>query len=760
MMRIKIHLFLVALLGSLTLSSQTPQFNAGACGTGAPAAQWEQWMQEKMAEYKASQQSGNRGYNTTIPVVVHVIYTGETYGTFPNVDSNQIKSQIAILNKDFAGTGLTSASVPTVFAGLKANTGITFCLAAKDPQDNAMAEKGVHRVNANTLSWLSPGTPTLDLKNYFYNTIMPATIWDPTKYLNIWISDKPPGYSLNGFASYPSASSLSGLWGTNFGTATTDGIWVYTKAFGNIGVVSPTDFGRTCTHELGHWLGLRHIWGDGNCLSDYVNDTPQQKQAYFGVPTHPVGVDQCGSNTAPNGIMFMNFMDMTDDITRYMFTSEQNVRMQTALSQSPFRNVLGTHGKCNPTSASPTSSAIASFNLNGSQCLNSYFYPFNTSSGSPSPSFLWSASPAANFTPNATAPNPGVLLTNPGTYTLSLVATNSITSSTYSMIVTAFGNCTSLSPCLDTLKAIKKIDTLTTYRLPNDPTVSGCQTGPTGYLAGTNCYKDKEFAQYFSPLAYTSVPYPQVNSVIVLFDSLGTNAANPATQITCKLYGGSVTQGPGGLISQRNDSLGKIIGQAGKVLSIGYVGKPNLPPLTNSKIIPFKFDFASPVLVNSTSGFFAAVQSPTNSALDSINIFSNTRYNSAVDSSAWFLQYNNSWKPFRSGRKARVQLAILPQITCSGINGIAEQVSELQKGFMILPNPGSGIFQLIFTLSSSQNLRLSIRNSMGQELVNSEIGNVMNNVLDLDLSPYSDGIYFAEIAGSGEKVVKKIVLKH
>ena len=171
-MRIKINLFLVALLGSLTLSSQTPQFNSGACGTGAPAAQWEQWMQEKMAEYKASQQSGNRGYNTTIPVVVHVIYTGETYGTFPNVDSNQIKSQIAILNKDFAGTGLTSASVPTVFAGLKANTGITFCLAAKDPQDNAMAEKGVHRVNANTLSWLSPGTPTLDLKNYFYNTII------------------------------------------------------------------------------------------------------------------------------------------------------------------------------------------------------------------------------------------------------------------------------------------------------------------------------------------------------------------------------------------------------------------------------------------------------------------------------------------------------------------------------------------------------------------------------------------------------------
>lgn len=759
MMRNKLQLFIVGLLGCLTLSAQT-QTNIGSCGTGVPAEKWEQWMQEKVQEYKNAQQNGNRTFNTTIPVIVHVIHTAEAYGTFPNVDSNQIKSQIAILNKDFAGTGVSSGLIPSAFANLKSNTGITFCLAAKDPQDNPLAEKGVNRVNANALSWLSPGTPTLNLKNYFYSTIMPATIWDPTKYLNIWISDKPPGYSLNGFGTYPASSSLSGLWGNSFGTATTDGIWIYTKAFGNIGVVSPTDLGRTCTHELGHWLGLRHIWGDGNCLSDYVNDTPQQKQASSGVPVHPTGVDQCGANTAPSGIMFMNFMDMTEDISRYMFTHEQNIRMQTALSQSPFRNQLGTHGKCSISPAPASSSAIASFNLNGSQCLNSFFYPYNTSSGSPSPNFLWSASPAVNFTPNATVANPGVLITNPGTYTLSLVASNSITSSTHTMIVTAFGNCTTLSPCIDTLKGIRNVDTLKTYRLPNDPTVSGCQTGPTGYLAGTNCYKDKEFAQYFSPFTYTTVPYPQVNSVIVLFDSLGTNAVNPGAQITCKIYGGSVTQGPGGLIQQRNDSLGKIVTQAGKVLSIGYVGKPNFPPLTNSKIIPFKFDFNSPVLINSTSGFFAAVQSPTNSVMDSINIFTNTRYNSAVDSSAWFLQLSNTWKPFRSGRKAKVQLAILPQITCSGINGIAENVSELQKGFMILPNPGSGIFQLIFTLSSTQDVRLTIRNSMGQVVVNSTISNVMNNVLDLDLSPYSDGIYFAEVSGSGEKVVKKIVLKH
>jgi hypothetical protein len=759
MMSKKLQLLGLALIGSLSLLSQTQQQPTG-CGSGIPSQQWETWMQEKIQEYIAAQPASRKIVNTTIPVVVHIIHTGETLGTFPNVDSNQVKSQIVVLNNDFAGTGLNAGSVPAVFANLKANTGITFCLARKDPQDNPLAERGIHRVNANTFSWQSPGTPTLNLQAYFTGVVIPATIWDPTKYLNIWISDKPPGYPLDGFATYPSASGLSGLFGGSFGTATTDGIWVYTKAFGTIGVTAPFDKGRTCTHELGHWLGLRHIWGDGNCLSDYVNDTPWQKAAHFGTPVHPTGVDQCGVNTAPNGEMFMDFMDMVDDNARYMFTNEQNIRMQTALSQSPFRNALGTHGKCTITSTAPSSSAVASFNLGTQQCLNSPFYPYNTSSGNPNPTFLWSSTPAANFLPNANVANPGITITNAGTYTISLVATNSLSSSTFTQVVTAFGNCVNLSPCIDTLKAIRNIDTLTTYKLANNAAVGSCANGFAGYMTGTNCYKDKEFAQYFSPLTYTAIPFPQVNSVIVLFDSIGTRAANPSTQITCKIYGGTGTQGPVGLISQRNENLGSITTSTTKVLSIGYVGKPNYAPLTNSKIIPFKFDFASPVIVNGTSGFFAAVQSPTNSLLDSINIFSSTTGNSSVDSSAWFLQYSNSWKPFRSARNAKVHLAILPQLTCSPANGIGEISSELQRSFLVMPNPGTGQFILVFSLKDSQDLNLTIRNSMGQEIVVSRLGNVMNNVIDLDLSAQPDGVYFAELSGSGEKVVKKIVLKH
>jgi hypothetical protein len=103
---------------------------------------------------------------------------------------------------------------------------------------------------------------------------------------------------------------------------------------------------------------------------------------------------------------------------------------------------------------------------------------------------------------------------------------------------------------------------------------------------------------------------------------------------------------------------------------------------------------------------------------------------------------------------------MLPLITCSPATGIREISSDLQSGFAVMPNPGTGAFHLIFTLKQTQDLRMVIRNYMGQELLESQLNNVTNNVIDLDLSTYPDGIYFAEINGTGEKVVKKIVLKH
>ncbi len=760
----KLLLFCLVFFASLFLNAQTPQQLQEFCGAGVPPQQWDAWFNGKVEEYKKNMVGGKTATVIhTIPVIVHVIYFNEGIGTYPNVDSNQIKSQIAALNRDFSGTGVNVGNVPSVFSGLVANTGIQFCLTRKDRQDQLMAPFGIERIGASANSWLSPSTPTLNLQNYFNTVIIPATIWDPTKYLNIWISDKPPGYPMNGFATYPPSSGLNGVFGGNIGTSTNDGIWIYTKDFGTgpNGAVAPYDEGRTCTHEVGHWLGLRHIWGDGNCLSDYCNDTPTAKQAHYGcIPSSalPVNVDACGVGTSPNGEMPMNFMDRTEDACMYMFTHDQNIRMQTALSQSPLRYQLGTHNKC-ALPVAPSTSAVASFTTITLQCLNQPFTPFNTSSGFPYPTYVWSSSPAAGFSPNNTVANPAVTLNNPGFYTLTLVATNSLSSSTATFVVSAQNTCAAVPFCLDSIRMIKNIDTLTFYKAPNS-SVTGCGPGSsTGYLVGTNCYKDKEFAQYFSPNSYSTIPNPEINSVIVLFDTIGTKAANQGAQVVCKIYGGSVGFGPASAQGSKSDSIGKIISSP-KIKTVGYLGKPGVPLKVNTKMYPFRYDFPSPIIISSpTSGFFAGIQIPQ-SPQDSVNIITNTKFNSAVDSSAWYLSANLSWRNFRSTRGHKVQMGIIPIITCGPVGLKEEAFYRFNSGVNVMPNPSKGLFNFVFTFQKEETLNINIYNTMGQKISSSQLKNVINTVINLDLTNEPEGIYFTEITNGSEKVVKKIVVNH
>jgi len=323
------------------------------------------------------------------------------------------------------------------------------------------------------------------------------------------------------------------------------------------------------------------------------------------------------------------------------------------------------------------------------------------------------------------------------------------------MVITASQTCAALSACIDTLRSMKTTDTLITYRSKNS-TFTGCQSGFAGYLTGTNCNKDKEFAQFFGPNTYSQIPFAQVNSIIVLFDSVGTKAKNPNTPVQCKLYAGSGQQGPIGWLVSKSEPLGNIVNTP-RVFSVSYLGKPGQVPIGNTKIIPFKFDLNTPKDVNTISGFFAAVEMPQNSPLDSVNIYSNTKYNSAIDSSAWFLDFNNNWRTMRTHRGTKVQLAIIPQITCRPV-GITEIRSELNTNVTVMPNPNTGVFNLVFTFKTEQQLNMRIMSSIGQELVDSKLNNVLNNMVSVDLSAYPDGIYFAEISNGTEKTVKKIVL--
>jgi hypothetical protein len=144
--------------------------------------------------------------------------------------------------------------------------------------------------------------------------------WDPTRYLNIWVCNLGDG--LLGYATFPADLQSD---------PTNDGVVILYKAFGNIGVLHPDyNLGRTATHEVGHWLNLRHIWGDANCGDDFVDDTPTQQTSNVGCPTFP----HVTCSNGPNGDMFMNYMDYVNDACMGMFTQGQKNRLTATLNGS------------------------------------------------------------------------------------------------------------------------------------------------------------------------------------------------------------------------------------------------------------------------------------------------------------------------------------------------------------------------------------------------------------------------------------------
>ena len=240
---------------------------------------------------------------TTIPVVVHVVYGKAA----ENISLAQIKSQITVLNRDYRATNPDRSKVPNVWNGLVADARVRFALAKKDPQGKSTS--GITRTKTTRTSFGDDDSVKFSSKGG-------GDAWNSQKYLNIWVCTLAGG--LLGYAQFPG------------GPKKTDGVVILNTAFGTIGTASPPFHrGRTSTHEIGHWLNLRHIWGDTeDCSgSDLVADTPNAAGPNYQKPTFP----HVSCHNGPNGDMFMNYMDYVDDDSMFLFTTQQVARMQTAL---------------------------------------------------------------------------------------------------------------------------------------------------------------------------------------------------------------------------------------------------------------------------------------------------------------------------------------------------------------------------------------------------------------------------------------------
>ena len=322
-----LHFFIITLLISMTTNTISAQRNCQTMDNLQLKSIFDSDVYRKMQEVERHTSNYlplvefRNGKKIIIPVVVHIVHANDA----ENLSLELIKSQIEVLNEDFNRRNADRNDIWPQAASVD----IEFRLAELDPNGNPT--DGVVR-KFTTRSYFS-------LKDQVkYSGYGGSDAWPSTDYLNIWVCDLY-GKQM-GFAQFPGA-----------GPASSDGVVIDYAYFGKRAKGGKYDLGRTCTHEVGHWLNLRHIWGDGDCKKDdYVEDTPSASYPTFGCQTN--------KNSCPEGERDMteNFMDYTNDPCMNLFTEGQKARMHTLFMPGGFRaSILESKGlKRNDTSAEQT----------------------------------------------------------------------------------------------------------------------------------------------------------------------------------------------------------------------------------------------------------------------------------------------------------------------------------------------------------------------------------------------------------------------
>lgn len=665
----------------------------------------ENAIQKRTAEIHSAMKAGRvQATVITIPIVVHVIHNGEPVGSGTNISQAQIQSQIDVLNEDFRRkVGTPGENSSPVGADIE----VEFCLSSVDQNGQAMSEPGIHRYRGTKTEYTKEEVENLKTKTY----------WNPNLFFNIWtLKFGGADALLLGYAQFPDKSGLSGL-PSNESSAATDGVVVQYSSFGSVdkgdfpvmNAAAPYNHGRTLSHETGHWLGLRHIWGDGPCGDDFVSDTPTHHSENRGCPT---------TKQACNGGVEMpqNYMDYSNDVCMNIFTLGQKARILAVLQLSPRRKELVTANLCGTIVTAPP---VANFSANKTKVLRGGELTFTDLSSNFPTEWEWTFE---NGTPpTSNVQNPRVKYTTPGKFKVSLKATNSLGSSpVYTqeeyIEVSEDGLCGA-----------------TTNFLPGyTPSIIRLsEFGDfNGYLTGHNSALSKGVAESFA----NSQGYSYVSGLKIKFAKAFASTEDASATVTLWNARG-LQNGPGSVVESKTVLLKQIVSD-----------------IENDRATEIIFDRETPVF---SRAYHVGVELTYNG--DTLVVESSAN-NEASTPTSWIESSTGVWQTISVAYGANIAMNISPIV---GMNPSVQVASSKQ-----LVNPGEQVIlsargASIFVWNAND---ASIQNIAGPQITVSPVGTTVYETkgsgLDLCNDVVETTIYVreSEITGVNEKILSGVML--
>ncbi|PCJ27440.1 MAG: hypothetical protein COA97_04010 [Flavobacteriales bacterium] len=667
----------------------------------------EEWLAPRVDAYiQAQNAGGNVEAVYTIPVIVHVIhYSTHGVGSSTNIPYSRVTEQIQTLNDDFRLTNSDASNAPSVFQAVQADSEVNFCLVTQDLAGNPLAELGVERISLATLGLSDAAQTTTTIQN----TVKPNTIWDANQVFNIWVINISGG--ILGYAQFP-----------NSGAANTDGIVVLYNAFGNTG--GTYGKGRTATHEVGHYLNLRHIWGDATCGNDFCNDTPTQQDPYYNCPTHP------SPSCSNSGDMFMNFMDYVPDACMVMFTADQKARVQATLNPStgaPRRSTL------NASSANLCAAPVltAEFNANVTTINVGQSVTFTDASTSPNTinSWTWNfdvTGIGGTSMPTASTQGPhSISYGTAGLFTVSLAVTdngggNDTETKTGYILVNPAG-----TVICDSTDANWDWNSEAYAAAYWGPDCNGT-TSPSGFILGNNCYDDNGWASKVS----FSAPGKELTDVIYVFvQSIGTGAT------TLKVWDAdgagfdagntAISTAPGTVLASSSVTSGSYSTNLNQ-----FVGMPISPAVALTGDFYIGYDHPS-VPANGDSLSMGAANGTTGN-----QTWANESGIGWRDIAFWGVDYKGT----------------VISVICDISTGEKELLGTLSQ-IAIYPNPSLGTINI--ALTEKVNTTISVFNMLGEEVYKTTKN---TQLFTVDMKNQPNGVYFIKIKSGDMVTTKKVIL--